>query len=158
MGSVMSVKQTNARKEELQCFDSGVVLRASPLDASRRIVLLIEDDPQVQAVTHRILRANGYDVLCAFNTKSALSHALEHRLAIALVLTDLELPGASGVDVAHSVQSLCPNAAVIYMSGYPRSHLADVPAARFLHKPFSQQELLASVGEVCLPTPAKTAR
>src|SRR4051812_36900051 len=113
-----------ARKEQPQGFDSGLVLRASPLANRRQIVLVVEDDPQVQAVTQRILRASGYDVLCASDQQAAFRHALEQRNAIAVMLTDLELPGASGVEVAQSVQSLCPNAAVIYMSGYPRGHLA----------------------------------
>jgi DNA-binding NtrC family response regulator len=149
----MGVKKARVRKEQSTGFDSGVVLRASPLGARRLLVLLIEDDPQVQAVTQRILRANGYDVVCASNQEAALKHADEHRGAIALVLTDLELPDASGVDVAHSVQALCPNSGVIYMSGYPRSHLAEESGTRFLNKPFGQQELLACVAEVCRPKP-----
>ena len=149
----MGAKKERARKEQSNGFDSGVVLRAHPLHGRRQIVLLIEDDPQVQAVTQRILRANGYDVVCASDQEAALRLAIEHRTAIALVLTDLELPGASGVDVAHSVQTLCPKCEVIYMSGYPRSHLAEESGNRFLNKPFGQQELLACVGEVCPPKP-----
>jgi DNA-binding response OmpR family regulator len=144
----MGVKKRKAQKEQLHGFDSGLVLRASPLSARRQIVLLIEDDPQVLAVTQRILRASGYDVLCAADQQTALSHALEHRESIALMLTDLELPDASGVDVAESVRSLCPQVAVIFMSGYPRGHVAATEGSSFLHKPFGQQELLASVGEL----------
>lgn len=147
----MGVKKRKAQKEQLHGFDSGLVLRASPLNVRRQIVLLIEDDPQVLAVTQRILRASGYDVLCASDQQSALEIALEHRHSIALLLTDLELPDASGVDVAESVRSLCPNAGVVFMSGYPRGHVAATEGACFLHKPFGQQELLASVGELLPP-------
>ncbi|HEY0466618.1 MAG TPA: response regulator, partial [Polyangiaceae bacterium] len=63
------------------------------------VILLIEDEPQVQAVTTRILRAFGYTVITAHNERSALAQAEQYGPSIGLVVSDLVLPGVSGKDL-----------------------------------------------------------
>jgi CheY-like chemotaxis protein len=113
------------------------------------IILLIEDEPQVQAVTTRILRAFGYGVITAHNERSALAQAELHGPSIGLVVSDLVLPGISGKDLVRRLRQPCEHAQVLYISGYSPEHVgALTDGARFLRKPFSAQELLALVREL----------
>jgi len=113
------------------------------------VILLIEDEPQVQAVTTRILRAFGYGVITAHNERSALAQAEQYGRSIGLVISDLVLPGVSGKDLVRRLRHLCEQARVLYISGYSPEHVgALTDGARFLRKPFSAQELLALVREL----------
>jgi len=113
------------------------------------LILLIEDEPQVQAVTARILRAFGYGVVTAHNERSALAQAEQHGPAIGLVVSDLVLPGVSGKDLVRRLKTPCEHARVLYISGYSPEHVgALTDGARFLRKPFTAQELLGLVREL----------
>jgi len=113
------------------------------------IILLIEDEPQVQAVTTRILRAFGYSVITAHNERSALAQAELYGPSIGLVVSDLVLPGVSGKDLVRRLRSPCEHAQVLYISGYSPEHVgALTDGARFLRKPFTAQELLGLVREL----------
>jgi len=113
------------------------------------VILLIEDEPQVQAVTTRILRAFGYSVITAHNERSALAQAELYGPSIGLVVSDLVLPGVSGKDLVRRLREPCEHAQVLYISGYSPEHVgALTDGARFLRKPFSAQELLGVVREL----------
>ena len=126
---------------------SGRMAVAAPQEPG--VILLIEDEPQVQAVTARILRAFGYGVITAHNERSALAQVEQHGPAISLVLSDLVLPGISGKDLVRRLRQTCEHARVLYISGYSPEHVgALTDGACFLRKPFTAQELLAVVREL----------
>jgi CheY-like chemotaxis protein len=113
------------------------------------VILLVEDEPQVQAVTARILRAFGYSVVTAHNERTALAQAEQHGAAISLVVSDLVLPGVSGTDLVRRLRQPCEHARVLYMSGYSPEHVgALVEGASFLRKPFTTEELVTMVREL----------
>jgi two-component system, cell cycle sensor histidine kinase and response regulator CckA len=119
-----------------------------PVAAARgtEVILLVEDEPQVQAVTARILRAYGYAVITAHNARTALAQAEQHGESISLVISDLVLPGVSGTDLVRRLRQPCEHARVLYMSGYSPEHAgALVDGASFLRKPFTADELLTMV-------------
>jgi two-component system cell cycle sensor histidine kinase/response regulator CckA len=126
---------------------SGRMAIAVPQEAG--VILLVEDEPQVQAVTTRILRAFGYGVITAHNERSALAQAEQHGAAISLVVSDLVLPGVSGKELVRRLHGTCERARVLYISGYSPEHVGTLPAGeRFLRKPFTAQELLTVVREL----------
>lgn len=126
---------------------SGRMAIAVPQDAG--VILLVEDEPQVQAVTTRILRAFGYAVVTAHNERTALAQAEQYGAAISLVVSDLVLPGVSGKDLVRRLRRPCEHARVLYISGYSPEHVGALPDGEtFLRKPFTAQELLAIVREL----------
>lgn len=126
---------------------SGRMAVAVPQESG--IILLIEDEPQVQAVTTRILRAFGYSVITAHNERSALAQAEIYGASIGLVVSDLVLPGVSGKDLVRRLRTPCEHAQVLYISGYSPEHVGTLSdGARFLRKPFTAQELLGLVREL----------
>jgi two-component system cell cycle sensor histidine kinase/response regulator CckA len=113
------------------------------------VILLVEDEPQVQAVTARILRAFGYSVITAHNERTAMAQAEQHGAAIGLVVSDLVLPGVSGTDLVRRLRKPCEHARVLYMSGYSPEHVgALVEGASFLRKPFTAEELVTMVRDL----------
>jgi len=115
-------------------------------------ILLVEDDPQVRALTSRALRRFGYTVIEAADGAEAL-RALEHLDPRPdLVLSDVVLPGLNGKQIAQALEDRAPNVPVLFMSGYPAEHIATRGildrGVQFIPKPFVMKTLAEKVREV----------
>ena len=115
-------------------------------------VLLIEDAEPLRDMVQEILEADGYRVIAAENADRALEAASSHTGKIALVITDVVMPGMSGPEVAERLQVLRPGTRVLFMSGYTDEaigqHGVIDSATHFIQKPFSAEALLRMVREV----------
>ncbi|MDW8147188.1 MAG: ATP-binding protein [Roseiflexaceae bacterium] len=111
-------------------------------------ILVVEDEPAVRRLAARILRDYGYTVFEASNGQEAqqVVETLPAR-AIHLLITDLVMPGMSGVELATWVQARYPGVGILFMSGYARqvSISNENPTVAFLHKPFTRYALLSQV-------------
>jgi two-component system, cell cycle sensor histidine kinase and response regulator CckA len=127
---------------------------ARPVGSARGsgTILVAEDDPLVLSVTSKILSGNGYEVIAASNPDAALSASARHHGPIHLLVSDLIMPGMSGVDLAVRVRRLHPETKVLYMSAYAGDALPIVSQngiePSLLTKPFAQSELCAKVREI----------
>ncbi|MFN8186015.1 MAG: response regulator [Gaiellales bacterium] len=113
-------------------------------------VLLVEDEQVVRAVTRRILDRSGYRVLEASDGREALGVA-ETAGPIDVVLTDVVMPEMTGPELAQAIAPSRPEAAVVFMSGYPGDAIdrgALEERAVFLAKPFTPEVLLETVAGV----------
>jgi len=112
-------------------------------------VLLVEDDPQVRAISRRILTSLGYDVLVAADGEEGLRLARESPLPIHLVATDVVMPRRSGVELAAALGEARPDLPVLYLTGYSEDYAALTDArargAVVLLKPFTAAGLAAAV-------------
>ncbi|MEY3213415.1 MAG: hypothetical protein RIT28_3896, partial [Pseudomonadota bacterium] len=113
-------------------------------------VLIVEDNLDLQETLSLVLESVGFRVRLA-------SSAEEGKLLLAegpvdLLLTDVVMPGESGVSLARFAQSLYPGQRTIFMSGYAWNELVknrSMPAdALFLRKPFTNETLTRVVSEV----------
>ncbi len=108
-----------------------------------RIVLLVEDDPEVRKVVRRQLAALGCNVLEAENGAEA-ADMIENIPAIALVLSDIVMPGGmDGRALARFTRRFRPGLPLVLMSGEvdKAADLAEEFAIPLLAKPFSRDEL-----------------
>jgi two-component system cell cycle sensor histidine kinase/response regulator CckA len=116
-------------------------------EACHGTVLLVEDEPALQAIIARVLAGAGYTVTCADSGPAALAiiDAREH--TIDLLLTDISLPGLRGTELANRFTAAAPSGQVLFMSGYAGTALQgqDDHMARLLQKPFTHEQLLATV-------------
>lgn len=115
-------------------------------------ILLVEDEPQVLDFMTDLLRDLGYKVLTAANGPEAIA-ILEGRPVLDLVITDIVMPGGlTGEDVAACAAEICPQAKVLYISGYTKDALIDRGHLRegvaLLSKPFSLSGLARKVREI----------
>jgi DNA-binding response OmpR family regulator len=115
-------------------------------------VLVVEDDTSVLEIVRRPLLGAGYKVIVASSGDAAVRISEEHEGDIALLLTDVILPGMNGSKVASRIQALRKKIKVLYMSGYTDNALAHHgvldPGVELLAKPFSSAELLRNVRRV----------
>ena len=111
------------------------------------IILVIEDDPRMQKVLHRIFHAEGYRVVLAGDGVAGLS-AFRSCVPLAVVL-DLVLPQLSGRDVCKQIKSLSAETPVLVLSAISevvdKVLLLELGAEDYITKPFSPRELLARV-------------
>jgi PAS domain S-box-containing protein len=115
-------------------------------------ILLVEDDPHVRSAVQRILARRGYRVLTASNGAEALDLAARHQGALDLVLSDVVMPGTSGVELLARLRERFGEVRTLLMSGYTEHSVmqrADCPGnAQVLQKPFSPQTLALRVRKV----------
>jgi signal transduction histidine kinase len=119
-------------------------------DLSPGVALVVEDDEPVCRLVERILSRNGYTVLSAHDGEEALDFLGRHPLEIDLLITDVVMPGMSGMDLAQRVANVHPQVDVVYMSGHTdrviEQHGLDQEAC--LAKPFGEQDLLRKIAAV----------
>ncbi len=116
-------------------------------------ILLVDDEPMLREIGETVLSDAGYHVLVADDGASALQRLAELGSApLDLLLTDVVLPGMSGVQLAEEVARLRPATRILLCSGYTRDALATggalPPGLGFLPKPYTLSGFLAKVQEV----------
>jgi PAS domain S-box-containing protein len=107
-------------------------------------VLVVEDADAVRVLTGRILYSAGYQVIPV----ESGAVALERLDAADVLVTDVVMPGMSGVELAVEARERRPGLPVVFVSGYTGDAPiagSDDPATAFLAKPFDGDELLRAV-------------
>lgn len=127
--------------------------RAAASGAGGRRVLLAEDEDGLRDLLSRLLGRDGYVVIAAASGREALSALDSQPAGVGLLVTDVVMPGMSGVDLAREVMARAPAVRVLFISGHADAvtrDLTGVPAvSRFLAKPFSGEQLSAALRELC---------
>jgi len=114
-------------------------------------ILVVEDRPDVRASMARILSHHGFDVSETSDGDSAL-RALSDGKSFALMCIDGVMPGLETATVIERAKALAPSMPVLVCSGHVHEELLrrGIATGRyaFLAKPFTTQQLLASVTQV----------
>jgi signal transduction histidine kinase len=120
-------------------------------------ILLLEDEPALREMIQEVLETAGYTVVTGPTPKEALQSALDGRVAVDLVLTDVVMPHLSGREAAARVRDVHPSAPVLFMSGYTDAaigHQGVLEATEhFLQKPFTTEVLLNKLRQVLQAPP-----
>jgi two-component system, cell cycle sensor histidine kinase and response regulator CckA len=120
-----------------------------PQHGNNETILLVEDEPAVRALARRVLVRAGFRVLESTSPKEALKLAQDHAPEIRLVLSDVVMPEMSGPALVAKLGTICPDARVLYISGYTDDevigHGLANPRMQLLQKPFSAQQLVERV-------------
>ncbi len=115
-------------------------------------ILLVEDEAMVLGLARALLEGLGYTVLCASNPEEALRLVAERSPALDLLITDVVMPGMSGLELAERLRADRPTLRCLCVSGYTDDILSrqgvSEPEVRLLEKPFSSATLAATVREV----------
>lgn len=110
-------------------------------------ILIVDDEPAAQRLMSRILEKQGYKTSLASDVRSALQ-VLE-REDIGLVMTDLDMPGGSGLDLIEALQTEHPDIATVLVTGRGNTQVASSAlmsgAYGYLSKPFLQDEVEITV-------------
>jgi DNA-binding NtrC family response regulator len=112
-------------------------------------ILVVEDEANILALVERLLAAKGHTVLTAHDPDDGAFAIAEHGKAPDLLLTDIILPGRTGLEYAQAMKAAYPTMKVVFMTGW--AHRA--PSALrtgigpVLRKPFTAKELYEAVEE-----------
>ena len=114
-------------------------------------ILLIDDDPALGGYLTRVLRTRGsFDVTHQLEPIGAL-RCLETE-QWDLLITDMEMPGMTGLELLERARKLEPDLPVAVLTGNPAANYSVTaprsPAAEFLQKPIGAQELVAKATEL----------
>jgi PAS domain S-box-containing protein len=132
--------------------DAGEPVALSTRATGGETILLVEDEDAVRAVARRVLAAQGYSVLEAFDGAEALTLAARHRGVIHLLVTDVVMPLKTGPQVAAEILTQRPGIKVLYVSGHVDEAIVSLPLGgantAFVQKPFTHDRLTAAVRAV----------
>ena len=127
-------------------------LKASDIPKGDETILIVEDEDSVRILTVRSLKKLGYNVIYAENGRDACELCQRIENPVDLIITDLIMPGMNGVEFANRAQKICPDAKIMYMSGYSADTAlkdgAIDPKIPYLRKPFRLFELAQKVREI----------
>jgi CheY-like chemotaxis protein len=118
----------------------------------RQLVLVIEDDPNDREIYGRILGYNGFDVVFADGAAAGLERARTRQPD--LVLLDVGLPDASGLDVCESLRSDPDTSGIpiIVLSAFPESRIGEraraLGCADYIEKPTSPLGVLHRIEQM----------
>jgi two-component system, cell cycle sensor histidine kinase and response regulator CckA len=137
-------------KAEGNVAATAVVETSTP--SGTETVLLVEDDLSLRKLAHEILQQQGYIVLEAEDTLDAIRIAEQYAGSIHLLITDVVMPKMNGPTLVHAIHEHCPDAKVLYMSGYTDDaivrHGVLEPGSPFLEKPFTPGTLARKIRRV----------
>jgi putative two-component system response regulator len=110
-------------------------------------ILIVDDEPQAQHVLARLLERAGYDCEAAGSASEARGLLAQH--AYDLLLSDVNMPGESGLQLVEHVLAEHPDTATVMVTGLDDPDLAKVAlqhgAYGYVIKPFTPNEILISV-------------
>jgi CheY-like chemotaxis protein len=112
-------------------------------------LLVVEDEEMLSELLKASLEALGYTVITASSGNQALGIYEALGEEIALVISDIGLPGMSGRDLFLKIRALRPDARVVIASGYldpeTRTELLTLGASCFIQKPYLPDEVALAV-------------
>lgn len=136
------------QRNEESCSSSTALLEKEFLSIretteSQKSILIVDDEESVVGALSEFLSLRGYEVDTALNSRQAL--ALIHEKPFSVVISDLRMPGMSGVELLEQVMDVDPETVVVIMTGYASVQSA-VDALKkgaydYVMKPFSMHEL-----------------
>lgn len=113
----------------------------------RSNILVVDDDAGVLESISVLLTVNGYSVTPCENAKAAIAKVQAN--SIDIVLTDIRMPGISGIGLLEKIHSLNPELPVILMTAYTELNLAinaiESGAFNFIVKPYNTEYLLNTI-------------
>jgi PAS domain S-box-containing protein len=112
-------------------------------------VLVVEDQPQVRRALAHLLERAGYHVIIAENAEDALEIVSKRDGCIDLLVSDVIMPGVSGIELSRRLLATYPRLAVLLVSGFAGTELSDLAElgddVAFLQKPFDAVSLASAV-------------
>jgi signal transduction histidine kinase len=142
-----------ARKENVDEVNPAI----QPLpQAEGEHILIVDDEPAIVQVLKQLLTRAGYHVSAYNNPQEVLNDFLSRPADISLILTDLTMPGMTGLELAGKVHEVRPDLPMIIATGFGgdlimEAQLRQCPNVRkIIQKPLFPQDILRLIGVLLL--------
>ncbi len=124
-------------------------------EGNSELILIVDDEPSIRGATRMALETHGYRALVASGGADGLVLFRQHASEISLVLTDVMMPGMSGVAMLREMLAIEPRLRALVMTGMTsnsnRVEIAALGVGEPLAKPFRPRDLIAAVQRVLSP-------
>jgi CheY-like chemotaxis protein len=100
-------------------------------------VMVVDPKILVRISVCRALADSGYEAMQARDGTEAVAQYQANRDAISLVIMDIGMPEAGGIEAAREIRAINPSAKIIYTDGNPELGSIDPEIDAFLSKPFT---------------------
>jgi len=115
-------------------------------------IILVEDEPDILIILYRLMRdlTGGYDIITVHSGADALAQIALRR--VPLVITDYNMPGMNGLQLAAAIKETSPDTCVVMITAYATPELEKRAREQridyYLAKPFPLDRLEHIVREV----------
>lgn len=114
---------------------------------NKATILIVDDEESVRKFLKRLLEKEGYICATAEDAEKAICFLLANR--IDLVISDVQMPGKSGLQLLEEIKQHQPEVATLIMTGLGDKQIADAAIEKgscgYLYKPFQKTQVLANV-------------
>lgn len=112
-------------------------------------ILLVDNNNAVLRAVAKMLQSQGAELNTAGSAQEVLSQTWPAGLPFDLLLSDVDMPQVSGIELAYALRGIVPDLPIILMSGYQeRPQEIEDLHLRFISKPFLPDELFAEIQDV----------
>ncbi|NTU53860.1 MAG: PAS domain S-box protein [Chlorobiaceae bacterium] len=119
---------------------------------TKETILLVEDEPNILSILQGLLENQGFSILSALNSFTAMELAARHQGKIDLLITDIVLPEINGIVLSEQLLALRPDLKTLFMSGYAQETFGQAnhlhKEVNFIQKPFSIRIFLDMVSRI----------
>jgi DNA-binding NtrC family response regulator len=129
-------------------------MESAPTLEPQKTVLIVDDDAITLSMVAETL-ANKYQVLTSTNGEEALQQSKDFKNEIHLLLSDFQMKGMTGIDLATQIAAQRPKIKVLLMSGYSGGMLVLNEGWHFLPKPFIPSQLRTLVAGLISPAKSR---
>ena len=125
-------------------------------------ILLVEDDAPVRTAVRRVLERHGHTVIEAETGGEVTGILADPAHGVDLVISDMVMPGMTGIELRRAVHAIDPAIPVLMMSGYSHEAITRLASREVLgpmiEKPFTVDGLLQKIEDVLDGAPSAAAR
>ncbi len=131
------------RTRELSSGSEAPLVHRKPAERAR--ILLVDDDDDVRMVAAALIEEIGYEVVAVESGEAALKALEMHRFSV--LVTDVAMPGMTGVELARKTRLMAPHLPIIFASGYAdvQTFGAELDDKTLLKKPYRIAEIAARI-------------
>lgn len=115
-------------------------------------IVIIDDEPKIRKGLSKIVQARtGWSVPAVFSeAESAIAYLKDNPVDV--IITDIHMPGTTGLDMIEELKKTCKNTSFIILSGYGRFEYArraiDLGVKKFITKPTSPEEVTQALEQI----------
>jgi CheY-like chemotaxis protein len=128
----------------------GQILSLGELQGGSGRIMLVDDEDQVVQVTGEILQSLGYNIVGRTSSEEALKLFSSSPHDFDMVITDLTMPGFTGLELSERLKKVRPDIPIILFTGYSDQISKDAAIEaginEYCMKPISMRELSTVVG------------
>ena len=112
--------------------------------------MIIDDDEDILNLFHDFLIKEGYDVVTFLEPLKALKEIQDNPTLYSLVITDIRMPGISGIELVKRISTVNENLKVILMSAFEVNgdSLRELPCSEHLQKPIRMKTLAKTIRQI----------